>query len=121
MKVKVTIEGVGVNQARVEVEENCEPGGLKRLLNEVESEFAKLASTPPSIAGTQRIGTPVTEDGFIPASEEAKKALWAAAMSNGTDPETVCREFGVDPNHISKHDCWLMTRKLNERSGYGNN
>ena len=121
MKVKITIEGVGVNQARVEVEENCEPGGLKRLLNEVESEFAKLASTPPSVAENHRIGTPASEGGFIPASEAAQRALWAAAMSNGTDPETVCREFKVDPNHISKHDCWLMTRKLNERSGYGNN
>ena len=121
MKVKVTIEGVGVNQARVEVEENCEAGGLKRLLNEVESEFAKLASTPPSVAENHRDGTPASEGGFIPASEEAKKALWAAAMSNGTDLETVCREFGVDPNHISKHDCWYMTRELNKRSGYGNN
>ena len=120
MKVKITVEGVGVNQARVEVEENCEPGGLKRLLNEVESEFAKLASTQPSVAENHRVGTPASEGGFIPASEEAKRALWGAAMSNGTDLETVCREFGVDPNHISKHDCWRMTQELNNRSGYGN-
>ena len=120
MKIKVVVENVGPNHARVELEETYEAGGLKRLLNEVESEFAKLASTPPSVAENHRIGTPASEGGFIPASEAAQRALWAAAKTNKTDQETVCREFGVDPNRISRYDCWRMTQELNNRSGYGN-
>ena len=53
------------------------------------------------------------------ASEEAKTALWAAARNNGTDIETVCRQYNVDPNHISKRDCWRMTQDLNAKTGYG--
>ncbi len=53
------------------------------------------------------------------ASDEARTALWAAAKSNGTDVESVCKEYGVDPNHISKRDCWRMTQDLNEKTGYG--
>ena len=46
------------------------------------------------------------------------KALYGACASNGTDVETVCGEYGVDPEHISKRDCMRMTNDLNERSGY---
>ena len=53
------------------------------------------------------------------ASEEAMRALWAAAHNNGKDIESVCRENGVDPKRISKRDCWRMINDLNKRSGYG--
>jgi len=55
---------------------------------------------------------------FMPASEQALKALYAAALSNGSSVERVCREYGVDPAHISKTECWEMTTELNQKSGY---
>ena len=58
--------------------------------------------------------------GFTPASEPAIKALWGAARNNGTDLETVCMEYNVDPERISKSDCWRMTQELNKLSGYEN-
>ena len=62
----------------------------------------------------------VQDQGFTPASEAAIKALWGAAKSNGTDLETVCMEYNVDPERISKSDCWKMTHELNKQSGYEN-
>ena len=32
--------------------------------------------------------------------------------------KSVCRKYGVDPDHISKEECRRMTSDLNERSGY---
>ena len=61
----------------------------------------------------------IPNDGVEMASEDAKRALWAAAQNNGTDIETVCRQYNVDPNRISKHDCWRMTQDLNAKTGYG--
>ena len=57
---------------------------------------------------------------LTPASEAAIKALWGAAKSNGTDLETVCMEYNVDPERISRSDCWKMTHELNKQSDYEN-
>ena len=61
----------------------------------------------------------IPSDGVEMASEDAKRALWAAAQNNGTDIETVCRQYNVNPDHISKRDCWRMTQDLNAKTGYG--
>lgn len=78
-----------------------------------------VAEPNHSTATLQAELPPVPADkDFIPASEQAMKALYGAAMSNGTSVERVCREYGVDPNHISKGKCWEMTNALNHKSGY---
>ena len=121
MKIKITVENVGINHARVEFEETCEPGGLKRLLDEVGRELTNISEKKPETPRTPCTDKHVRADQFTPASEGALKALWGAAMANRTDVESVCREYGVDPKNISKRDCWRMTHDLNEHSGYRQN
>ena len=58
------------------------------------------------------------ESDFIPASDQALRALYGAARSNGMDVETVCKEYSVDPSRISKDECRKMTSDLNKKSGY---
>ena len=118
MDVKLVVENVGPNHTRMELEETCELGALKSLLNEVADVIDEFAKSP-SAAGNARVGGQAAEEEFVPPSEGAMKALWGACMRNGTDIETVCREYGYDSNHISKYECWRMTHDLNERSGYG--
>lgn len=121
MKVKVTIKDIGNNHARLEVEDECDVGGIGRLLKRINNElsgnrasttpFAKINSTPQRNANSNP----------EMASAGAIHALWGAAKHNGTDVETVCKKYGVDPNRISKSDCWQMTQELNARSGYSKN
>ena len=121
MKIKVVVENVGPNHARVELEETCGAGGLRNLLDEVGREFENFSVKRSATANAASANGQRREDDFTPASESALKALWGAAMSNGTDVESVCREYGVDPKNISKGDCWRMTHDLNEHSGYRQN
>ena len=120
MKIKVVVENIGTNHARVEFEETCEPGGLKRLLDEVGRELTNISEKKPVSLRSPYTDRHVKDDD-IPASEDALRALWGAAMYNHTDVESVCREYGVDPKNISKGDCWRMTHDLNEHSGYRQN
>ena len=121
MKIKVIVEDVGANHATVEIEEACGMDGLERLLAGVNRELTRI-SAKKSVSPRNSFADGRAKDtDSTPASEDALKALWGAAMSNHTDVESVCREYGVDPDHISKKECWRMTHDLNERSGYGQN
>ena len=118
MKIKVIVENVGDNHARLEMEDDCEVNGIGRLLEKLNRELS--GGHVPASSFTEINPTMRNRNGDDePASEEAKRALWAAAQNNGTDVESVCREYGVDPKHISKQECWQMTHDLNELSGYG--
>jgi len=118
MKIKLIVNGVGANNAQMEIEETCDLSELKTVMEKVESAIGNLEHTPtPQRA--QQDGNQERDRNFIPASEKALKALFGACVSNRTDVETVCREYGVNPEHISKRDCMRMTNDLNERSGYG--
>lgn len=119
MKIKVVVENVGPNHARVELEETCGAGGLRSLLDEVGREFENFSAKRTAAANAVPANDWRREDDSIPASEAALKALYAAAMNDGRNVESVCREYGVDPDHISKKECWRMTQDLNKRSGYG--
>ena len=121
MKIKVVVENVGPNHARVELEETCGAGGLRNLLDEVGREFENFSVKRSATANAASANGQRREDDFTPASEAALKALRAAAMKDGRDVESVCREYGVDPNRISKRECWQMTQELNARSGYSKN
>lgn len=118
MKIKLIVNGIGANNAQMEIEETCELSELKTVMEKVESALGNLDVHAPTPQGTQHAGNQERSGNFTPASEAALKALFAASVSNGTDVETVCREYGVDPEHISKRDCMRMTNDLNERSGY---
>ena len=120
MKIKVIVEDVGEKHATVVIEENCEMDQMEKLLQKVCGGLNRVSAgtqeTPrPSYAAPQ-----VSGNDFTPASEGALKALGYAARRNGTDVETVCREYRVDPTSINKGQCWQMTRDLNEQSGYVN-
>ena len=119
MKIKLIVNGIGANNAQMEIEETCELSELKTVMEKVESALGKLDVHAQTPQRTQHTGNQERGRNFIPASERALKALYGACASNGTDVETVCREYGVDPEHISKRDCMRMTNDLNERSGYG--
>ena len=114
MKVKAIFENVGKNNVRVEVEDECAPGELRQWMEKLN--LGLKSGVMPVPAPKVEIGQ--TEKDFTPASDQALKALWGAAKSNGTDVKSVCREYGVDLNHISKEECRRMTSDLNERSGY---
>lgn len=126
MKIKLTANGVGSEPVQLELEECCEVNEVGRLLHAFKQvvdswdrEHSRTSmptnNRPPQM--TQR--PPRRSDGdFVPASEEALNALWGAAHTAHTDVESVCREYGVDPNRISKSDAWRMTRDLNEKTGY---
>ena len=119
MKIKVIVENVGANHARLEMEDDCEMNGIGRLLEKLNRELS--GGHAPDSSFTEINPAMLNRKGGVePASEEAIRALWAAAKNNGTDIESVCRENGVDPKNISKQDCWRMTQELNKRSGYGN-
>ena len=93
---------------------------MKSLLDEVGREFENFSAKRTAAANGAPANGRRREDNSTLASEAALKALRAAAMKDGRDVESVCREYGVDPNHIGKHDCWRMTQDLNKRTGYGN-
>ena len=122
MKVKIIVEDVGANHATLEIEGNCAMNGLERLLNGINREHAGTTAKKPAFPERPHLDNwPRMDDGFIPASERAKNALWGAAMTNGTTVEEVCRDYGVDPGNISKDECKQMTQDLNKRSGYNGN
>lgn len=118
MKIKVIVENIGANHARLEMEDDCEMNGIGRLLEKLNRELTGGHALDSSFT---EINPAMWKNGDTePASDAARRALWAAAKNNGTDIESVCRENGVDPKNISKQDCWRMTQELNKRSGYGN-
>ena len=119
MKIKLIVNGIGANNAQVEIEETCELSELKTVMEKVESALGNLDVHAPTPQRTQHTGNQEKDGNFTPASERALKALYGACVSNMTDVETVCREYGVDPEHISKRECMRMTNDLNKRSGYG--
>ena len=94
---------------------------LERLLAGVNRELNRISAKRPVSPSNSFVDGQAKDTDSPPASDEALKALWGAAMSNHTDVKTVCREYGVDPKRISKDECWQMTHDLNERSGYGQN
>ena len=118
MKIKLIVNGIGTNNAQMEIEETCELSELKTVMEKVESALGNLDVHTRMSQRAQHAGNQERGRNFTPASERALKALYGACASNGTDVETVCREYGVDPEHISKRDCMRMTNDLNERSGY---
>ena len=119
MKLKLIVSGIGANNAQMEIEETCELSELKTVVEKVESALGNLDVHTRTPQRTKHAGNQERGGTFIPASEPALKAFFGACVSNRTDVETVCREYGVDPNHISKRDCWRMTQDLNENTGYG--
>ena len=119
MKLKLIVSGIGANNAQMEIEETCELSELKTVMEKVESALGNLDIHTRTLQRTKHAGNQERNGKFIPASEAAVKALFGACMSNGTDVETVCGEYGVDPEHISKRDCMRMTNDLNKKSGYG--
>ena len=119
MKIKLIVNGIGANNAQMEIEETCELSELKTVMEKVESALGNLDIHTRTQQRTKHAGNQERGRNFIPASEKALKALFGACVSNRTDVETVCREYGVNPEHISKRDCMRMTNDLNERSGYG--
>lgn len=120
MRIKIVVEGVGERHATVEVEENCEMDQMEKLLQKVCCGLNKVSAGTQETQKSSYTDTQVRGNNFTPASEGALKALECAARHNGTDVETVCREHRVDPNRISKAQCWQMTHDLNDQSGYVN-
>ena len=122
MKDKFTIGNIGDIHAQLEVEDECDVSGIVPLWKQIKSELGgDRASTTPFAKTSPATKQRNTNSNPEMASEEALRALWGAAMRNGMDVENVCRGYGVDPNHISKRECWQMTQYLNERSGYRKN
>ena len=119
MKLKLIVNGIGANNAQVEIEETCELSELKTVVEKVERALVNLDVHAPTPQGTQHAGNQESRGNFTPASERALKALYGACVSNRTDVETVCLKYGFNPKHISKQECWKMTNELNKRSGYG--
>lgn len=120
MKIKVIVEDIGEKHATVEIEENCEMEQMENLLQKVYHGLNRVSATTQETQKTSYTDTPVRGNNFTPPSEGALKALECAARHNGTDVETVCREYRVDPNRISRGQCWLITQDLNKQSGYVN-
>ena len=124
MKIKVIVEDVGSNHAKVEIEDNCGIEELRTMMDRINHELARQTEQPVNQWSVHTDGQVVRKNNFKPltkpASNDALKALWGAARRNGTDVESVCQKFNVDPEHISKEECWKMTRALNQRSGYVN-
>ena len=137
MKISIEIPDVGPEHIRWSLEEYCEIGNAKSVLATIQQTVETLTVCANSVvpSGNKHNGSvkshaairssaeqpPATSTkNFTPASEDAMRALYGAAKSNGSDVETVCKEYGVDPNHISKQDCWRMTQDLNAKTGYGN-
>ena len=136
MKILIDIPDVGPKHLHWTLEEYCEIGNAKRVLATMQQTVETLTGCANSAvpSGSKHNGSakslaatrsraeqpPATSTkNFTPASEDAVRALYGAAKSNGSDVETVCKEYGVDPNHISKQDCWRMVQDLNEKTGYG--
>lgn len=136
MKITTEITDVGPEHSRWKLEEDCEIGDVEKVMTTMQQKIEALtgcASKPvqpphqnPVLESSHtskpadRVELPpAPEDkNFIPASEAARNALYGAAMRNGTDVESVCKEYGVDPNHISRRECWEMLQELNKKSGY---
>ena len=123
MKIKVIVEDVGSNHAKVEIEENCGIEELRAMMDRINRELTRQTERPANQRRTYANGQ-VGNSNFTPSpkppTQDALNALEKAAKANGTDVETVCREYRVDPNCISKAQCWQMTHDLNEQSGYVN-
>ncbi len=92
---------------------------IERFLEKINGESSVNHQSNRSSRGVKQTTAMTPNDSVEMASDEARTALWAAAKNNETDIETVCRQYNVDPNHISKHDCWRMTQDLNAKTGYG--
>lgn len=121
MKIKVIVEDIGEKHATVEIEENCEMEQIEKLLQKVCHGLNRVsAGTQETQKSSCTTDSQVRGNNFTPASEDALKALEYAARRNGSDVETVCREYRVDPNRISRGQCWLITQDLNKQSGYVN-
>ena len=120
MKIKVIAEDIGEKHATVEIEENCKMEQMENLLQKVYHGLNRVSATTQKTQKTSYTDTPVRGNNFTPPSEGALKALECAARHNGADVETVCREHRVDPDRISKAQCWQMTHDLNDQSGYVN-
>ena len=119
MKIKVVMNNVGSNHARLEIEDDCEVNGIRSLLENINRELPGGYASHLTL--TKISPTMLNKNGVKESpSEAAMGALRAAAHYNGTDVESVCREYGIDPKNISKQDCRRITQDLNERSGYGN-
>ena len=121
MKIKVIVEDVGFNHAKVEIEENCGIEELRTLMDRINCELTNQTGANPRRTftnGQERKRKNNYNSHLKPPSHDALEALRAAAMFNGTDIESVCRDYDVDPKQISSGECWKMTNDLNERSGY---
>ena len=135
MEIKINFGNVGTHNAQIELAESFDRKDLDAVLDKVKrtamelidlTDRAKVSvdNTPKaefkhtSKSATRTELPPQPTGDFMPASEQALKALYGAAMSNGSSVERVCREYGVDPNRISKEECREMTTDLNHKSGY---
>ena len=134
MNIKMTIKDVCANIPHIELEENVDIKDIEKVLDTVKKIATDLADergprTTPihdrhvvepnhSTATPRAELPPVPAKDFIPASDVAMRALYGACRSNGTDVSAVCKQYGVDPDNISKDDCRRMTSDLNDKSGY---
>ena len=135
MNIKMTIKDVCANIPQVELEENVDIKDIEKVLDTVKKIATDLADgrgplvTPvrsSSIAELNHstatlqaeLPTIPTKKDFIPPSDKAMRALYGACRSNGMDVPAVCKQYGVDPDNISKDDCCRMTSDLNDKSGY---
>ena len=137
MEIKVTDRKAGNEHLiQVEVSDKCDIKELDtviRRINQVVENVTRSFESTDGVPASNRSATelnhaPVTphaelptaptKKSFIPPSDKAMGALYGACKSNGMDVSTVCKQFGVDPDNISKDDCRRMTSDLNDKSGY---
>ena len=136
MKITTEVADVGPEHSRWKFEEDCEIGDVEKVMTTMQQKIKALtwcASKPvqpphqnPVLESSHtskpadRVALPPVpgDKDFIPASEAARHALYGACMNNGTDVPTVCKQYGADPDHISKDECRRMTSELNDKSGY---
>ena len=118
MKIKVILEDVGANHAKVEFEDDCGIEELMPMMDRINRELTRQTEQPANQWNAHTNGQVAGKNNFTPPSEKLLNALTAAAKANGTGVETACREFNVDPDHISARQCWEMIQELNRRSGY---
>ena len=136
MKITTEVADVGPEHSRWKFEEDCDVGDAERVMTTMQQKIKALAgcaskpvqpthqnpvqeSNHTSKPADRVELPPVPEDKvFIPASDDALRALYGACKSNGTDIQSVCKEYDIDPNHISKQSCWRITYELNRRSGF---
>ena len=135
MKITTEATGIGPERSSWKLEEECEIGNVKDVVAAMQQTIKALAgcacrpvqpsrqnpvqeSSHPSKPADRAELPPVSAKDFIPASDDALRALYGATMRNGTNVESVCKDHGVNPDHISKRECWEMLQELNQKSGY---